>query len=255
MIHETAVIHPNAKIGKNCEIGPYCIITENVSLGDGNYLQSHVRLDGHTTIGKNNKFFHCAAIGNVPQDLKYSGEPTELFIGNNNTFREFVTVNTSATMDESTSIENNNLLMAYVHVAHHCHLKNNLIIANAVNLAGHITIDDFAVVGGMTAVSQFVNIGKHAFVGGNSGVTKDVPPFTRGIGMPYEIKGMNTIGLQRKGFSKEDLNSIKNIFKIFYKSDLNVSQALEETENLNMLTTHQTEFIEFVKKSKVGICR
>jgi UDP-N-acetylglucosamine acyltransferase len=253
MIHETAVIHPNAKVGNNCEIGPFCIITENVILGDDNYLQSNIRLDGHTTIGTGNKFFHSAAIGNIPQDLKYSGEPTELLIGNDNTFRECVTVNTSATMDEPTSIGNNNLLMAYVHVAHHCRLQNNLVIANAVNLAGHIHIDDNALIGGMTAISQFVNIGKHAFVSGNSGITKDIPPFTRGIGMPFEVKGINTIGLQRKGFTSEDLNSIKTIFKIFYKSGLNVSQALQQAEEIKDPGKYQLEFIEFVKKSRVGI--
>jgi len=254
-IHQTAIIHPEAILGKNCTIGPYCIIEKDVKLGDNNVLQSHVLITGNTIIGNNNKFFHSAAIGCDCQDLKYNGEPTKLIIGNNNTFREFCTVNRSATMEEPTQIGNNSLFMAYVHVAHNCILGNNLILANAVNLAGHIHIHDNVIIGGMVALHQFVKIGIHAFIGGKSGIKKDVPPFTRGEGFPYEVKGLNSVGLQRKGFSVEAIKALKEIYKLFYKSGLNVSQALQKAQQLNNLTKEQEIFLEFIKKSERGIVK
>ena len=224
-IHSTAIIHPEAKIGKNCKIGPYCIIDADVQLGDNNILQSNVLLTGNTEIGNNNKFFHSAVIGTDCQDLKYNGEPTKLIIGSNNTFREFCTINRSATIDEPTQIGNNCLFMAYVHVAHNCILGNNLILANAVNLAGHIHIHDFVTIGGMSAISQFSTIGGFAFVGGKSGISKDVPPFTRGGGHPYKIAGINSIGLQRRGFDTGEIQSIKKMFRVFYFSGKNTSHT------------------------------
>jgi len=252
-IHATAIVHPDAKIGLNCQIGPYCIIDKDVKLGDNNFLQSNVLLTGYTTIGDNNKFFHSAVIGTDCQDLKYDGEPTQLIIGSNNTFREFCTVNRSATMDEPTQIGDNGLFMAYTHVAHNCILGNNLIMANAVNLAGHVHIQDFATIGGMTAISQFSTIGAYAFVGGKSGVSKDVPPFTRGGGHPYKVAGINSIGLQRKGFDNEEIKSIKTLYKIFYLSGKNTTQALEEVETLKPFTKGQKQFNDFIKNSSRGI--
>ncbi len=254
-IHPTAIVHPNAKIDENVTIGPFCIVGENVSISEGTELVSNVIIDGHTKIGKNNRIFHSAVIGTAPQDLKYNGEPTEVIIGDNNNIREFVTINRSAILGEPTTIGNNNLLMTYMHVAHNCIIGNNVIIANAVNLAGHIEIDDFVTVGGMTAIHQFVKIGKYAFVGGASGVKKDVPPFTRGEGMPYKVVGLNSVGLQRKGFSKESILTIKKIYNWFYKSKMNVSQALNSLESYGELGEFEKIFVDFIKKADRGICR
>ena len=254
-IHSTAIIHPDAKIGKNCQIGPYCIIDKDVQLGNNNILQSNVLLTKNTEIGNNNKFFHSAVIGTDCQDLKYNGEPTKLIIGNNNTIREFCTINRSATMDEPTQIGDNCLLMAYVHIAHNCILGNNLILANAVNLAGHIHIQNFVTIGGMSAISQFSTIGAFAFLGGKSGVSKDVPPFTRGGGNPYKTAGINSIGLQRRGFDTKEIQSIKKMFRVFYFSGKNTSQALKEAENLKPFTKTQEQFYNFIKNSDRGITR
>lgn len=251
-IDPTARIADGAKLGDNNHIGPFCLIGKDVVLGDNNVLISNVVLDGDTTIGDNNKFYHSAVIGSNPQDLKYKGEPTKLIIGSNNTFREFCTINKSATMDEPTQIGDNCLLMAYSHVAHNCILGNNLIIANSVQFAGHIHVHDFVTIGGMTALHQFVKIGKYAFVGGKSGVKKDIPPFTRGEGFPYKVMGLNSVGLQRKGFSKESIVGIKSIYKLFYNSGKNVSQALEEAKKLE-LTPEQKLFVEFIENSERGL--
>lgn len=252
-IHPTAIVHPQAEIGKNCHIGPYCIIEKNVKLGNNNILQSNVLLAGYTTIGDGNKFFNSAVIGTDCQDLKYKGEPTQLIIGNNNTFREFCTVNRSATMEEPTQIGDNGLFMAYSHVAHNCILGNNLILANAVNLAGHVHIEDSVIIGGMTAVSQFSTIGIYAFVGGKSGISKDVPPFTRGGGHPYKMAGINAIGLQRKGFENDEILAIKKIFKLFYFSGMNTTQALAAAVKMQPFTPGQEQFYNFIKNSTRGI--
>jgi len=254
-IHSTAIVDNGAKIGINVKIGPYSIVGPHVEIGDNNILESNVLIDGHTTIGKNNHFYHSSVIGTVCQDLKYKGEPTRLVIGNNNRFREFVTVNCSATMDEDTTIGDNCFLMAYCHVAHNCHLGNNIIMANVSTLAGHITIDDFVTIGGLTAVHQFVKIGKYAFIGGLSGVKKDVPPYTRGEGMPFRPIGLNTVGLERKGFSNEVIEGIKEIYKIFYHPKYNVTQALEVAHQLKDLTPEQEYFLDFVRNSTRGICK
>lgn len=254
-IHPTAIISPEAVIGENCEIGPFCIIKPDVKLGSNNILLSNVVLDGNTIIGAGNKFFHSAVIGSDSQDLKAKDEPYQLIIGDNNTFREFCTVNKSATMDEHTIIGSNCLLMAYSHVAHNCQIGNNVIMANAVNLAGHCQLHDFVIVGGLTAIAQFVQIGVYAFVGGASGIKKDIPPYTRGIGLPYKIEGLNVIGLQRKGFTPNQLQAIKDIYRIFYRSGLNISQAIKKAEQLKKLTMEQKIFLDFIKNSRVGINR
>ncbi len=256
IIHKTAIIDKSVKIGENVNIGPYCIVGKNVEIGDGCILHSNVLIFKNTTIGENNTFAHSAVIGTDPQDLKYSpDDETWLTIGNNNKFREFVTINRSATIEEKTSIGDNNLFMAYVHVAHNCQISNKIIIANSVQLAGHIHIEDFVIIGGATAIHQFVKIGKHAFVGGASGVKKDVPPYTRGEGMPYRVIGLNSVGLKRKGFSTEQVASIKEVYKIFYAAGLNTSQALSTAKNLFHLKEEQKEYIKFIESSTRGICR
>lgn len=252
-IHPTAIVAETAVIGDGTKIGPYCIVGASVVLGEGNLLTSHVIIDGHTTIGKNNKIFSYAVIGTDPQDLKFSGEPTRLRIGDNNTIREFVTINRSNQMEEDTVVGSNNLLMEYMHVAHNCQIGNNCVIANAVQMAGHIHVGDNATIGGQTALHQFVHVGTHAFVGGASAIKKDIAPYTRGQGNPYQTVGLNSVGLMRRGFSNETIAKIKDIYNLFYRKGLNTSQALKVCEELTDLCPEQIVFIDFVKNAERGL--
>jgi UDP-N-acetylglucosamine acyltransferase len=252
-IHPTAIVHDGATIGEGCIIGPYCIIGADVVMGKANTLISNVIIDGHTTLGEGNLISPYAVIGTDPQDLKFSGEPTRLNIGNNNKIREFVTINRSNQMEEDTNIGNNNLLMEYMHVAHNCQIGSNCVIANAVQMAGHVHVHDFAIIGGQTAIHQFVHIGSHAFVGGASAIKKDIAPYTRGQGNPYKTVGLNSVGLARKGFSNETIAGIKAIYNHFYRSSMNVSQAQENIAVLGELSPEQRVFLEFVKNSDRGL--
>jgi len=253
-IHATAIIGNDVTLGNNVEIGPYCVIDGKVTIGDDTKLISNVRIEGETVIGKNNTFYHSAVIGTAPQDLKYKGEPTRLRIGDNNNIREFVTINRSATMDEDVVVGNNCLLMAYTHIAHNCQIGNEVIIANAVNLAGHIHIGNCVIVGGMTAIHQFVKIGNYAFVGGASGVKKDVPPFTIGEGMPYKIAGINRVGLNRRGFTNDQIDKIKTIYKLYYASGLNFNSSHESAKQMD-LSDEQKLFVQFAEESTRGLCK
>ena len=253
-IHPTAIVHPDAILERGVKIGPYAIVGQNVRLGENSEIMAHAIVEGITVLGKNNKVFPSASIGLPCQDLKYQGEATKLIIGDNNHFREFCTVHPSATLDEDTVVGSNNLIMAYAHIAHNCQIGSNVILANAVQLAGHVRIDDFVTIGGMTAVQQFVRVGIHAFVGGASGLRKDIPPYTRGGGSDkYRIAGLNTVGLSRRGFSNVTIEAIMKIYKLFYHSSMNVSQAIEYAESFSDLIEEQKIFIEFCKRSIRGI--
>jgi UDP-N-acetylglucosamine acyltransferase len=254
-IHPTAIVDAKAIIGNNTVIGPYCIIGPNVQIGEDNQLLAHVIVDGITKIGNRNRISQFAVIGTHPQDLKYAGEPTTVIIGDDNTIREFVTINCSNNTEESTTVGNHNLIMAYAHVAHNCHVGNHIVIANAVNMAGHIIIQDHVVIGGMVAIHQFVHIGTHSFVGGASAVKKDIPPYIRGQGNPFEIVGLNSVGLMRKGFSTETVAAIKEVYKLFYHSKLNTTQAMEIADKMENLLPEQKIFIDFVKASERGITK
>jgi UDP-N-acetylglucosamine acyltransferase len=254
-IHPTAVVHPWARIGTGVKIGPYSVIGEHVRLGNGCVVGTNVLIEGTTHIGKNNVFFHGASVGTAPQDLKYRGEPTRLEIGDGNTFREFVTVNTATDMSDATVIGDNCLLMAYAHVAHNCHIGNEVILANSVNLAGHVLVDDFAILGGVTPVHQFVHIGRYAFVGGGSRVEQDVPPFLKVAGSPARVYGVNSIGLERRGFSAERRAGVKRLFKLLYRSDLNVSQVLEHLGNGYAGDPDADVLAEFLRRSERGITK
>lgn len=251
-IHPTAIIKDGAQIGENCEIGAYSVIGEHVVLGDNNILHNSVILDGHTTIGNGNKIFSFAVVGTDPQDLKFSGEPTRLRIGSHNTIREFCTINRSNQMEEDTVVGDNNLLMEYVHIAHNCQIGNYCVIANVVQLAGHVHVHDYAIIGGVTAIHQFVHIGTHAFVGGASAIKKDIVPFSRGQGNPYQTVGLNSVGLMRKGFSNEEIAAIKDVYNLFYRKQLNTTQALAKAESME-LTPWQKVFVDFVKTADRGI--
>jgi len=256
MIHPTAIIHPDAQIGTDVKIGPYSIIGERVSIGDGTSIGPHVVVEGPTTIGKNNTFFQFCSIGAIPQDLKFNMEETELIIGDNNTFREFITINRgTAGGGGKTEIGSNCLLMAYTHVAHDCLVGNSVIMANNATLAGHIRIDDHAIVGGISGIHQFVHIGSYAMIGGLSGVSKDVPPFSLAVGQRANLHGLNLTGLKRHGFSDAVLKELKIAYKLLFRSNLRTEEALEKIDAENLHSPEVRLFIDFIKNSERGVTR
>ncbi|MDH4038769.1 MAG: acyl-ACP--UDP-N-acetylglucosamine O-acyltransferase [Candidatus Krumholzibacteria bacterium] len=254
-IHPTAVIHPWARIGEGVKIGPYTVIGENVEIGDDCEIGSNVLIEGATRIGRGNRIFHGASVGTAPQDLKYAGERTFLTIGDENVLREFVTLNVATGEGDSTVVGSRCLLMAYAHVAHNCVIGNEVILANAVNLAGHVFIDDFVTIGGLTPVHQFVRVGKYAFIGGGSRVERDVPPFVKLAGNPIQLYGLNSIGLERRGFDAERRAHVKRIYKLLYRSDLNVAQVLEILDGDDWDSADAAEMAEFLRHSERGITK
>ena len=254
-IHSTALVHPKAKLGQDVSIGSYSIIGENVTIGDGCRIADTVLIEGHTTLGNNNRVFHGAVIGTVCQDLKYRGERTFVRIGDGNTIREFATVNSATGEGQSTVIGSSVLIMAYVHLGHNCVIDDNVILANAVNLAGHVHVHEFASIGGLTPVHQFVQIGKHAFIGGGSRIPQDVPPFLKVAGNPARVYGLNTIGLARRGFNAEKRALLKKAYTILYRSGLNVTQALERIAGELPHTDELVMFVDFIRDSKRGIIK
>ncbi|MBN1504013.1 MAG: acyl-ACP--UDP-N-acetylglucosamine O-acyltransferase [Candidatus Eisenbacteria bacterium] len=254
-IHPTAVVDPNARLAADVTVGPHCVVSGDVEIGAGTVLASGVVVEGPTMIGKDCRLAHHAVVGSVPQDLKYKGARSLVEIGDSNTIREFVTINRATDEGDRTVVGNNNLLMAYVHLAHNCVIGNNVILANAVNLAGHVTIDDFASIGGLTPVHQFVRIGKYAFIGGGSRVPKDVCPFVRAAGNPLRIAGLNSVGLMRRGFSQETRLELKRLYRLFFRSGLNTSQALARIQDELPGTPEVNEFVRFVRASQRGVER
>jgi UDP-N-acetylglucosamine acyltransferase len=273
VIHPTAVVHPEAKLGfdvqigphavvggsvqlgSGCQIGPAAVLDGAVSLGEDCVVGPSVMITGNTTIGRGNRFFHGASLGNEPQDLKFHGETTYLEIGEDNIFREYCTVHLATSEGCTTRIGSNNMLMAYVHVAHNCIIGNRVIIANAVNIAGHVEVEDFATIGGMTPVHQFVRIGAYSMIGGGSRLPQDVPPFIRVAGNPVEVCGVNSIGLKRRNFSDEELLNIKQAYRLLYRSGLNVGQALERIASDCKLTKNIEDLMAFIRRSERGIVR
>jgi UDP-N-acetylglucosamine acyltransferase len=217
-IHSSAVISPQAQIGAGVSIGPFCVVGDHVSIGDGTVLHSHVVLDGHTTIGRDNKFFPFCSIGTAPQDLKYHGEPSTLTIGDRNTIREHVTMNPGTEGGGmKTVVGNDCLFMMSAHVAHDCIIGDHVILANNATLAGHVTVGDHVILGGLSAVHQFVRIGAHAMIGGMSGVEYDVIPYGLVMGERARLAGLNLVGLERRGFARDDINALMKVFKdLFY---------------------------------------
>jgi len=254
-IHPTAVVHPSARLGHNVTIGPHSVIGPEVVIGPDCVIGTSVLIEGRTSIGRNNRFFHGAAVGCEPQDKKYAGELSYVEIGDNNDFREYCTVHTATGEGEKTRVGDNNLLMAYVHVAHNCHVHDNCILANAVNLAGHVEVERNAIIGGMTPVHQFVRVGAFSFVGGGSRLPQDVPPFIKVAGNPVEVAGINSIGLKRNGFTDAELINLKTAYRILYRSGLNVTQALERIATDCELSTQIEELMAFIRRSDRGIVR
>ncbi|KPJ60559.1 MAG: UDP-N-acetylglucosamine acyltransferase [Latescibacteria bacterium DG_63] len=252
-VHPTAVVDSDAILADDVVVGPYCVVSGKVELGSGTVLNSSVLVQGPARIGKNCHIHHCAVVGSPPQDLKYQGALSSVVIGNSNTIREFVTINRATGEGEDTRIGNGNLLMAYVHVAHNCVIGDNVILANVVNLAGHVTLEDYAIVGGVTPVHQFVRIGQHAFIGGGSRVPKDVPPFVRAAGNPLRVVGLNSVGMMRRGFPQDVRLELKRLHRLFYRSGLNTSQAIERANSELRDIPEVRYFLDFVRESDRGI--
>jgi UDP-N-acetylglucosamine acyltransferase len=255
MIHKTALIHPDAIIEENVDIGPFTIIGGNVKISKGTKIGSHVVIEGDTQIGENCQIFTGAILGNIPQDLKYKGEPTKVIIGNNNIIREYVTINRGTQHTGKTVLGDKNLIMAYAHIAHDCVIGDNVIISNAVTMAGHVIIEDRAIVGGLSPVHQFVRIGMLAMVGGGSRVAKDVPPYCMAAGTPIRMFGLNVVGLERSNFSSEVKLQIKKAYKILFRSKLNTTQALKMLEKEPNLSEEVLQFMSFIRESERGICK
>ncbi|MDZ4742252.1 MAG: acyl-ACP--UDP-N-acetylglucosamine O-acyltransferase [Verrucomicrobiota bacterium] len=254
-IHPTAIIDPKAVIADGVEIGPYCIIRGEVSIGTGTKLSSHVVIEGPTKIGQRNLFYDFATIGNKSQDLKYTGEPTYCEIGDDNTFREFVTVHRGTAPQEKTIVGSRNLLLANVHIAHNCELGNEIIISNLGSMAGHVIVEDRCVIGGMAAIHQFSRIGTMSMIGGCAKVVQDVPPYMLVDGAPAEVRTPNKIGLERRGVSAESINALKNAYRILFRQrDKTQSEALEMIENQCEQTTEIKHLLSFIRNSKRGIC-
>jgi UDP-N-acetylglucosamine acyltransferase len=248
-------IHPKAKIGTGVQVDPFTMIHENVEIGDGSWIGSNVTIMPGARIGKNCKIFPGAVISAIPQDLKFAGEETLVEIGDNTTIREFVTVNRGTKALGKTVVGKNNLLMAYVHIAHDCIVGDNCILANGVTLAGHIQIEDFAILEGLVAVQQFVRIGAHSFVAGGSLVRKNVPPYVRAAHEPLAYVGINSVGLKRRGYTEAKINEIQDIYRIIFVRGYNNTQALQMVESEFPKTIERDLIVSFIRNSENGIMK
>lgn len=254
-IHPTAIVDPKAELGSGTIVGPYCVIDPDVVVGQNCWLQNHVTLHGPMRAGVKNKFYAYCSIGQQTQDLKYAGEPTYLEIGDENTFREFVTVNRSTKSDGKTRVGNRGNFLAYSHIGHDCRVGNEVVFSNNGTLAGHVQVGDNAVMGGLTAVHQFCRIGRFAITGGCSKIVQDVPPFMIADGNPAEIRGVNLVGLERKNYPADKVKLIKEAFRLIYRSKYNTAQALEAVRNELEQTDEVREILEFIKNTERGIIR
>ena len=250
-----AYIHPEAKIADNVVIEPFATIHKDVEIDEGTWIGSNVTIMEGARIGKNCKIFPGSVISGIPQDLKFAGEKTTAEIGDNTIIRECVTISRGTVERHRTIIGSNCLIMAYVHIAHDCHIKDRVILANCVQLAGHVMVDDFAIIGGSTAVHQFVKIGPHVMVAGGSLVRKDVPPFVTAAREPLSYAGINSIGLRRRGFSNEKINEIQEIYRIIYLRGQNNSKALDNIQMEMASSKERDEIINFVRSSDRGVMK
>lgn len=253
LIHPSAIIDPEAVIGEGVEIGPWTMIGPRVTVGDGTRIGAHVLVEKDTTIGTGCHLHQGAVLGTDPQDLKYRGESTTLTVGDRTVIREYATLNRGTANLRRTVVGDDCLLMAYSHIAHDCQIGNNVVIANAVNMAGHVMIEDWATIGGLTAIHQFVRIGAHAFVGGASRTSQDVPPYTRAAGSPMKLYGLNSIGLDRRGFSREVRQALKSAYRAVFQGSLSLSQGLEQAEAEADDFPEVRHFLSFIRTSERGV--
>lgn len=255
MISKLAHIHPNAKLGKDIIIDPFAVIEDEVFIGDGTHVMAHAVILKKVTIGKSCNIFPGAVLGAIPQDLKFDGEETSVEIGDHTTIRECVTVNRGTKDKWKTVVGNNCLLMAYSHIAHDCCLGDNVVIANSVQLAGHVEIGDHAIIGGMAAAIQFSKIGAHTYIAGGTEVIKDVPPYIKAGRSPLSYVGINSVGLHRRGFTSEKINTISEIYRNIYSRGFNITQATQFIEKELPDSEEKAEILKFIKDSKRGILK
>lgn len=254
-IHPTAIIEDGAILGENVTVGPYCMIGKNVKIGDNSYLKSHVVVEGHTEIGKNNTFYQFCAIGLPPQDKSYNNEPTKTIIGDNNLFREGCTVHRATLkQDKVTVIGDNGYFMSTVHIAHDCRIGNNVTLASGCACAGHVTLGDFVQMGGQCGVTPFVTLGNGAFIGGASAVDKDIPHYCTAYGNRIRLKGVNIIGLKRRGFDKQEISEFVEFYRLMESSTLSPRSFVLHKENLAEYEQNAIvqSFAEFIAMSEMG---
>jgi UDP-N-acetylglucosamine acyltransferase len=254
-IHPTAIVDPGAEIGPDVVIGPYCVIGRDVRIGAGCWLQNQVTVCGPVQIGARNRFHSFCSIGQPTQDLKYAGEPTYLEIGDDNCFREFATVNRATAIGSVTRVGDRGNFLAYSHIAHDCVVEDEVIFSNNGTLAGHVLVQSHAIIGGLTAIHQYCRIGKHAITGGCSKIVQDVPPFLIADGNPAEVRGVNVVGLERRGVPAETIRVLKESYRILYRAKLNTKQAVEELRKSFGDVVEAKELIDFIEKSERGIIR
>lgn len=256
MIHPSALIHTNAKLGQNVSVGPFSVIGEHVEIGDGTQIGPHVVINGHTRIGRDNRIFQFCSLGEVPQDKKYAGEPTRLEIGDRNTIREFCSFNLGTIQDGGvTRIGNDNWIMAYVHIAHDCHVGNKTTFANNTQLAGHVHVEDWAILGGFTGVHQFCRIGAHVMTAVGTVILQDVPPYLMAAGNTASPYGINVEGLKRRGFTSDAITALKRAYRTIYKSGLLIDEVKEKLAEEAKSQADVQLFVDFLNQSKRGIIR
>jgi UDP-N-acetylglucosamine acyltransferase len=253
VVHPTAIVSPEAELGADVEVGPFAIIGPAVTIGPRTRIWPRAILEQNVRLGADCRVGTGSVLGGPPQDLKYAGEETWVEIGDGTVVREYCTINRATTQSRLTRLGNNCLVMTYVHIAHDCHIGERVILANGVQLAGHVTIDNCATISGLTPVHQFVKIGAYAFVGGMSRVTKDVPPYTKAVGSPMKLYGLNAVGLQRHGFSAEAVAELKKAYRLFFRSGLNISQALDRAKTELAQMPEVTNFLQFIEESGRGV--
>jgi UDP-N-acetylglucosamine acyltransferase len=252
-IHPTAIISTDAEISEDVEIGAFVIVGEGCTIGAGSVIAPRATLERNVTLGRSVNIGIGTIVGGPPQDLKYAGEETTVEIGDGTVIREYATINRGTAHSFKTTVGQNCLLMSYVHVGHDCHIGNNVILSNVVQLAGHVTIEDKAIISGVSAVHQFARIGRHSFIGGCSRVAKDIPPFLKAVGNPVKLYGLNTIGLQRSGMDEETIRELKRAYRLLFRSDLNVTQAIERAQTELEPLPEVKELIRFVEASERGV--
>jgi UDP-N-acetylglucosamine acyltransferase len=256
VIHPTAIVHPQARLAAGVEVGPYSVIGAQAEIGEGTWIGAHVVIDGRIRIGKRNRIFHFASLGAPPQDKKYAGEDTGVEIGDDNTLREYVTINRGTTHDAGfTRLGNENWVMAYVHFAHDCQIGNKTIFANACQLAGHVTVGDWAIFGATTLVHQYVHIGAHAFTGMGTYLPQDLPPYVTAAGNMARPYGINTEGLKRRGFSAETIAALKRAYRALYRQGLSLDEARSALQAQAAACAEVGEIVRFLAGSKRGIIR
>jgi UDP-N-acetylglucosamine acyltransferase len=252
-IHPTAIIAPDAQLGADIEVGPFAIIGEGCAVGDGSVVGARATLERNVTLGTNVHVGPGSIVGGPPQDVKYRGEDTSVEIGDGTVIREYTTINRGTTQSFKTTLGKNCFVMSYVHLGHDCHLGDGIVLVNGVQLAGHVTVEDRAIISGLTAVHQFVRIGRFSFIGGCSRVAQDVPPYTRAVGNPIKLYGLNSVGLRRNNFSDDVVRELKRAYRLFFRSELNLSQAIQRADaELEHLPEVQ-EFVRFVSDTNRGV--